>query len=154
MKKREDINKVMIIGSGPIIIGQACATSTPYFRGNILLDMDSEHSTPMTIRATSSRDAVISIVHFRLPHEVFPCFRAQPVFPTPLGVLFFFLLFFVLPVIPVKGVSFPFYPSFSNTLSSFSSSSPSSPSFSTIKFAYRFFFPLKWASALPKPVID
>ena len=24
MKKREDINKVMIIGSGPIIIGQAC----------------------------------------------------------------------------------------------------------------------------------
>lgn len=71
--------------------------------------MDSEHSTPMTIRATSSRDAVISIVHFRLPREVFPCFRAQPVFPTPLGVLFFFLLFFVLPVVPVKGVSFPFY---------------------------------------------
>ena len=72
-------------------------------------DMDSEHSTPMTIRATSSRDAVISIVHFRLPREVFPCFRAQPVFPTPLGVLFFFLLFFVLPVVPVKGVSFPLY---------------------------------------------
>ena len=24
MKKREDINKVLIIGSGPIIIGQAC----------------------------------------------------------------------------------------------------------------------------------
>jgi len=24
MPKREDINKVMIIGSGPIIIGQAC----------------------------------------------------------------------------------------------------------------------------------
>ena len=24
MKKREDINKILIIGSGPIIIGQAC----------------------------------------------------------------------------------------------------------------------------------
>ena len=24
MKKRDDINKVLIIGSGPIIIGQAC----------------------------------------------------------------------------------------------------------------------------------
>lgn len=24
MPKREDINKIMIIGSGPIVIGQAC----------------------------------------------------------------------------------------------------------------------------------
>ena len=39
MPKREDIKKVMIIGSGPIIIGQACELTTAGLRLARLFDV-------------------------------------------------------------------------------------------------------------------
>ena len=54
MPKRTDINKVLIIGSGPIIIGQACEfdySGTQACKALRNLDMRSYWSTPIQQRS-------------------------------------------------------------------------------------------------------
>ena len=102
MPKRTDINKILIIGSGPIIIGQACefdysgtqACKALMEEGYEIVLVNSNPATIMTDPETAHRtyiepvtpEIVTRIVERERPHAILPTLGGQTGLNTAIGV--------------------------------------------------------------------
>jgi carbamoyl-phosphate synthase large subunit len=102
MPKRTDIHKIMIIGSGPIIIGQACefdysgtqACKALREEGYEVVLINSNPATIMTDPETADRtyvepitpEAVIKIIEKERPDALLPTLGGQTALNTALAV--------------------------------------------------------------------
>lgn len=102
MPKRTDINKILIIGSGPIIIGQACefdysgtqACKALMEEGYEIVLVNSNPATIMTDPETAHRtyiepitpEIVTKIIERERPHAILPTLGGQTGLNTAIGV--------------------------------------------------------------------
>ena len=97
MKKRDDIHKVLIIGSGPIIIGQACefdysgtqAVKSLIEEGIEVVLVNSNPATIMTDKETAhkvyieplTKEFLLKIIHKEKPDGLLPTLGGQTAEP-------------------------------------------------------------------------
>ena len=102
MPKRTDINKILIIGSGPIVISQACefdysgtqACKALMEEGYEIVLVNSNPATIMTDPETAHRtyiepittEIVTKIVERERPHAILPTLGGQTGLNTAIGV--------------------------------------------------------------------